>query len=55
MLGGGEHQHSAQDVFVDDVVLYVICVMFHTEGEELHDQRQQLACLEVICRKAPRG
>lgn len=48
MLGCGEHQHSAQDVFVDNVVLYVIRVMFHTKGEKLHNQRQQLARLEII-------
>lgn len=48
MLGSSEHQHSAQDVFVNDVVFYVICVMFHAEGEEFHNQCQQLASLKII-------
>lgn len=48
MLRSSEHQYSAEDVFVDDVVLYVIRVMLHTESEQLYDQSQQLTRLEII-------
>lgn len=36
MTGFEKHQHSLQDVFVNDVVFDVIGVMFHTEGEQLY-------------------
>lgn len=48
MLRCCKHQDSAEDVFVDDVVFYVIRVMLHAECEELNDQSQQLACLKII-------
>lgn len=35
-----EHQDSAEDVFVDDVVLYVIRVMLNAEREEFNNQSQ---------------
>jgi len=50
VLRGGEHQHSPQDVLVDDVVLDVVGVVLHAECQKLQDQRQQLGRLEVIWR-----
>ncbi len=48
MLRCSEHQYSAEYVFVDDIVLYVIRVMLHAESKQLYDQSKQLTRLEII-------
>lgn len=50
MLRVHEHQHSPEQVFVHDVSLDVVGVVFHAKSEQLQDQSQQLSCLEVVYR-----
>ncbi len=48
VFGVHEHQHPPQQVSGHDVVLDVVRVMLHAEGQQLQDQSQQLRRLEVI-------
>ena len=48
MSGGEKHQDPAQEILADDVVLDVICMVLHTEGQQLQDQAQQLCSLVII-------
>lgn len=50
-LGTHQHQHPAQQVLVQHVVLDMVRVVLHAERQQLHDQSQQLCGLPTLCKK----
>lgn len=48
VIGLHKNQNAPEQVFTEDAVFYVVCVMFHAEGQQFQDQAQQLHCLVVI-------
>jgi hypothetical protein len=43
-----QHQHSPQQIFVEDAVLNMVGVMFYTEGEQLENNSQELSSAVVV-------
>jgi hypothetical protein len=48
VFGPCQHQHSAQQIFVEDAVLNMVGVMFYAEGKQLEDDSQELSGAVVV-------